>query len=96
MSFFNEKLAEALLTGNYYCSECGALMEFEDEWRDTLVCNNCGNSVDLDHYGFDSDEEYDSLFPTMEEVCGDEYEDEEDDEYNGETYDEVYGELSDD
>lgn len=36
MSFFNDAQRDALLTGRYICSECGALMEFEDEWEDTL------------------------------------------------------------
>lgn len=96
MGFFNDALVEALFTGNYVCRECGAPMEFEDEWKDILVCPSCGYSVELDRYGFDSDEEYDALYPTKEEVCGyeDEYDDE-DDGYNGETYDEVYGELDD-
>lgn len=94
MSFFNDAQIDALLTGRYICSECGALMEFENEWEDTLVCPKCGNSIDSDRYGM-SDEEYDALYPTMEEVCG--YNDEEEeDEYYGETYDEVCGELSDD
>ena len=29
MSFFNNAQRDALLTGRYICSECGALMEFE-------------------------------------------------------------------
>lgn len=96
MSFFNDAQVDALLTGRYICSKCGALMKFEDEWEETLICPKCGNSIDSDHYGM-SDEEYDALYPTREEVCGyDEDEDYEEDEYNGETYDEVYGELSDD
>lgn len=93
MSFFNDAQVDALLTGRYICNECGALMEFENEWEDTLVCPKCGNSIDSDHYGM-SDEEYDALYPTMEEICG--YEDEDEDEYNGEIYEEVCGELSDD
>ena len=55
-------------------------MEFEDEWKDTLVCPHCGHSVDLDRYGFESDEEYESLYPTREEVLGIEPEDSDDDE----------------
>ena len=52
--------------------------------------------IDKHRYGF-TDEEYQALYPTKEEVCGyEDDEDDEDDEYNGETYDEVYGELSDD
>lgn len=95
MSFFNDAQKDALLTGRYICSECGALMEFEDEYRDTLVCPECGYSIDLDHYGFENDEEYEDLYPTREEVLG--YDEEgSEDEYHGESYDEVYGELSDD
>lgn len=53
MSFFNDAQRDGLLTGRYICSECGGLMEFEDEWEDTLVCPACGHSVDLEHYGND-------------------------------------------
>lgn len=49
MSFFNDAQRDGLLTGRYICSECGGLMEFEDEWEDTLVCPACGHSVDLEH-----------------------------------------------
>ncbi len=70
MSFFNDAQKDALLTGRYICSECGAKMQFEDEWEDTLVCLECGHSVDLDHYGMENDEEYEALYPTKEEVCG--------------------------
>lgn len=51
------------------CSECGGLMEFEDEWEDTLVCPACGHSVDLEHYGMENDEEYDALYPTRDQIC---------------------------
>lgn len=61
MSFFNDAQRDGLLTGRYICSECGGLMEFEDEWEDTLVCPACGHSVDLEHYGMENDEEYDAL-----------------------------------
>ena len=54
MSFFNDAQRDGLLTGRYICSECGGLMEFEDEWEDTLVCPACGHSVDLEHYGMAS------------------------------------------
>ena len=40
MSFFNDAQRDGLLTGRYICSECGGLMEFEDEWEDTLVSAN--------------------------------------------------------
>ena len=36
MSFFNDAQRNGLLTGRYICSECGGLMEFEDEGEDTL------------------------------------------------------------
>lgn len=55
MSFFNDAQRDGLLTGRYICSECGGLMEFEDEWEDTLVCPACGHSVDLEHYGMEND-----------------------------------------
>ena len=96
MGFFNDLLKEALFSGNYICSQCGARMEFEDEYEETLVCPECGYDVALERYGFESDEEYNALYPTKEEVCGYDDDDEDDDEYNGESYDEVYGELSDD
>lgn len=50
--------------------ECGHLMEFEDEWEDTLVCPHCGHSIDLDDYGREGNEEYENLYPTREEVLG--------------------------
>ena len=56
MNFFNDAQKDALLTGRHICSECGALMQFEDEWEDILVCLECGHSVDLDHYGMENDE----------------------------------------
>ena len=62
---------DGLLTGRYICSECGGLMEFEDEWEDTLVCPACGHSVDLEHYGMENDEEYDALYPTRDQICDD-------------------------
>lgn len=70
MGIFNEKKVEALLSGEYVCSECGAVMEFEDEWEDILICPECGHSVDLERYGCESDEEYEALYPTEEEVAG--------------------------
>ena len=92
-SFFNKKLIEGLTTGRYYCPKCGSLMKFEnEEWQDTLVCPNCGEDVDLDEYGFDSEEEYEALYPTREEVLG-----EEDDDEPEETYDnDLYEQLDDD
>lgn len=75
MSFFNDAQKDALLTGRYICSKCGARMQFEDEWEDVLVCLECGHSVELERHGMEDDEEYEALYPTREEVCGefDEY-----------------------
>lgn len=92
MDFMNDDLKEAMLSGKYICSKCGELMEFEDKWEDILICPVCGHSVDLDHYGFENEEDYEKLYPTPEEVLGCD----EDIEDDWETYDEVYGELSDD
>ena len=33
MSIFNEKQIKAMTSGRYICSECGSVMEFEDEWE---------------------------------------------------------------
>lgn len=63
MSFFNDAQRDGLLSGG--------LMEFEDEWEDTLVCPACGHSVDLEHYGMENDEEYDALYPTRDQICDD-------------------------
>lgn len=92
MSIFNEEQIKAMFSREYICRECGNLMEFEDEWEDTLVCPHCGHSVELDRYGCENDEEYENLYPTREEVLG--IADEGDDS-EGETYDEVCGELYD-
>lgn len=91
MGFYNDVVKKALLTGNYICSQCGNIMIFEDEYGDVLICPKCGHSIDYERYGFENDEEYDALYPALEEAvtCDDE-------EYSGETYDEVYGELGDD
>ena len=70
MSIFNEKQRKAMTDGEYICSECGRLMEFEDEWEDTLVCPDCGHSIDLEEYGCEGDEKYENLYPTREEVLG--------------------------
>jgi len=51
MGFFNDKQVEAFETGRYICSECGAVMEFEDKWEDVLICPECGHSIDSDRYG---------------------------------------------
>lgn len=38
--------------------------------RYTGVCPHCGHSIDLDDYGCESDDEYENLYPTREEVLG--------------------------
>ena len=68
MSIFNEEQIKAMMSGRYICSECGRVMEFEDEWKDTLVCSHCGHSVDLDEYGCEGDNKYENVYPTREEV----------------------------
>lgn len=68
MSFSNEKFHEAFISGEYICDKCGSLMRFEDEkWKDVLLCEQCGNSIATEQYGY-TDEEYASLYPTLEEV----------------------------
>lgn len=67
MSFFSDKWTEALETGEYICPKCGSIMEFEDEWEETLVCMKCGYDEDIDHYGF-TDEEYNQLYPREEDL----------------------------
>lgn len=57
MGFFNDKQVEAFETDRYICSECGAVMKFEDKWEDVLICPECGHSIDSDRYGCESDEE---------------------------------------
>ena len=42
MGFFNDKQVEAFETGRYICSECGAVMEFEDKGK---MCSFVQNAV---------------------------------------------------
>jgi DNA-directed RNA polymerase subunit M/transcription elongation factor TFIIS len=67
MDIFNEKRIEAMFSGKYECPVCGSLMEFEDEWETVLVCPQCGESIELDRYGF-TDDEYDELYPMEDEL----------------------------
>lgn len=67
MNFFNEKRWLAFETGKFICAKCGAEMKFEDKWEEQLYCPECGYKVDAEHYGFDSEEEYEALYPTLEE-----------------------------
>ena len=66
-SFFNEKAIEGMLTGIYICPNCGGRMIFEDDDCSSLVCPNCGDDVDYEKYGFDNDEDYDALYPLVDE-----------------------------
>ncbi len=66
MSIFNEKQRKAMTDGEYICSECGGLMEFEDEWEDTLVCPHCGHSIDLEEYGCEGDEKNTRIYIRLE------------------------------
>lgn len=87
MGFFNDKLREALFTGDYRCPACGDRMIFENKkWRDTLVCPSCGESMNLDEYGLSGDEDYSILYPTEKDIvdCDDD---------GSETYEDVYGLL---
>ena len=68
MSFFNEKRWEAFETGKFICAKCGAEMIFTDRWEEKLLCPKCGYRINAEMYGFDSQEEYDALYPTLEEL----------------------------
>ncbi len=57
------KFASYLLD-DYVCNRCGRKMEFEDEWRDILVCPYCGHSVGIENYGMDMDEDWDEIWHT--------------------------------
>lgn len=75
----NDKLKEALFTGNYPCPECGRQMVFEDEeWRDSLVCEHCGYSCSLDDFGRDP---WDVERQNIENVAA---------AHESETYEDVY------
>lgn len=65
-NFYNRALEHGLLTGNYFCIECGELMEFEDANEDILVCPKCGHSVELDEYGFEDPEDYNTVYDENE------------------------------
>lgn len=67
MAYFNDLLRHGLYTGEYFCSQCGELMQFEDEeTRDILICLKCGHSVDLDDYG--SEEDFYDIIPNKEKT----------------------------
>jgi len=79
MSFFNDKLIEAMFGGGYKCSQCGKKMIFEDDNESILVCESCGHSVLLELYGAEDEEDYDSLYPRKEDWFDDEDDEEDDD-----------------
>jgi len=87
--FFNPKRLKAMETGEYFCPKCGSLMLFEDEYEDTLICSKCHYDMDLDRYGYDSDEEYESTFLDIP------VDEKSEDNKDGESYDEVCDELGD-
>ena len=94
MEFINDPR----LNRKYFCPQCGSDMQWENEWEDSLVCIACGYSMDPEVYGL-SEEEYQDLYPTKEQVLGIASEEEEqwdDEEYTGEVYEEECGELSHD
>jgi DNA-directed RNA polymerase subunit RPC12/RpoP len=94
MSFFNEEQIKAMETGRYICSKCGAVMEFEDEWEDILICPECNHDVAVERYGCEDDEDYDALYPTYGEVMELMGYDDEDDDNGCNDYDneeEYYG-----
>lgn len=68
MSIFNEEQIKAMFSREYICHECGHLMEFEDEWEDTLVCPHCGHSIDLDDYGREGNEAYNASFLLLRKI----------------------------
>ena len=80
MSIFNDKRWLAFATGKFICAKCGAEMIFTDKWEETLLCPKCGYRIDAERYGFDSDEDYEAVFPIIEIDEEEEPEDEEDDE----------------
>lgn len=92
MSTFNEAQIDAMFDQKWICPQCGSDMEFEDENEDILVCPNCSYDVCVEKYGL-SEEEYDKLYPSKEDV---DWEPDDDADDDGESYDEVYDELSDD
>lgn len=43
-------------------------MKFEDEWEENLYCPKCGYKVTAERYGYESEEEFNAAYPTLEEV----------------------------
>lgn len=75
----------------YICPECGNKLVFEDSSEDFLVCENCGYDVATERYGL-TDEEYEAMYPTYDDLYGGYEERDEDD--CGEYYEEVFDELT--
>lgn len=75
MSIFSDKLLEALESGKFICSKCGAEMRFKDKWEDRLVCPKCGYELDTDLYGIESEEEYEALYPVLNPDEGEQQDD---------------------
>lgn len=76
----NDKLREALFSGEYPCPKCDNLMVFEDEGKTSLVCEKCGHDCALEHYGLSDDEILMLEYPNL--GCS-------------ETYEEIYDEDND-
>lgn len=76
----SDALREALWTGNYICSQCGGHMSFTDEYENVLMCEKCFHNIPLERYGAESDDEFYALYPTKEEICGFDPDDEDEDE----------------
>lgn len=53
---FNKARTEALISGDYFCPNCGEKMVWEDEDREVLLCENCGESMNSDEYGLSEEE----------------------------------------
>lgn len=61
----------------YICPSCGGEMHLDEfPCDDTLICDNCGETMDLERYGF-TDEEYEELFE-----CDDREEESDDDPWD--------------
>lgn len=78
MGFFDYLLNHVSGVSDYTCPKCGGNMKFADD--EVLMCEKCRYSTEVDDY--DSDEEYDNLYPTREEVTG-EYEEDDEEEHEG-------------
>ena len=92
MSLFDFRKLFAAATGEHLCAKCGALMEYEDDSEDVLVCPKCGHSVFTSKFAEDDEEDsYESVYnqPYDGEFDGPYTRDEDD---YGEYYDPEYDE----